>query len=214
MQDLSGLKSPTPRNLAPMLMLVLAATMIGSSLGILIADRDAFSDLKIRVAGQVATKSSTPQARTKSEADKDHGLSTAISQAQEDSELIETGLKILGPIRYSTQVDSTRVAFDLEDMNLIRTGLLASPNRVFVDLQDSHGGKGSRKLIKAQKTLSIDGDLIFRVRIAHWDSGALRIVLDLKRSCNFTYRIPQGSPSRLILELRPHISEASGSKMK
>jgi hypothetical protein len=213
MQDSSGPESPTPRKLAPIVMVVLAATMVGSSLGILIADRDALSVLKRRVAGQAAANTSTAPSGTKPGIAGNKGLNAVDSRTQPQSEILSTGFKALGAIRYSAQADFTQVAFDLKDMDLIRTEKLSGPNRVYVDLQEIRRQKGTRKRLKAKKTLSIDGDLISKVRIAQWDTGALRIVLDLKCSCNFTYQTPKGSPSLLIVELRPHTMAEPISKM-
>ncbi len=93
---------------------------------------------------------------------------------------------------------------DLESTELVGTGVLAGPDRIYIDLQESQPVQGEAGRLKAQKTVSVDGDPVARVRIAEREAGAMRIVLDLNRSCDFKYQILPGSPSRLVLEIRPH----------
>jgi hypothetical protein len=199
----------TRGNFTPIVMVVLASTILGASLGILIADRDAFLGLKGRIAAQIAWNTSIPTAAAKSETPKNGSLNAMKSQAPPASGTLSTGLSSISAIQYSSQTDFTQLAFDLGDMDLIRTGKLKSPDRIYIDLQDTHPQKRARKGLKAQKRLIIDGDLLARVRIAHWESGAMRIVLDLKRSCNFTYQVSPGASSRLTVKIRPRATGAS-----
>jgi hypothetical protein len=103
--------------------------------------------------------------------------------------------------------------FDLEAAKLVGTGELSSPDRVYVDLQDNRQEQGALGQLKAQKVIPIDGDLVIKARIARWESGAMRIVLDLKRSCRFTYQIPPGDTSHLIVELRPRAASGTHAKL-
>jgi hypothetical protein len=199
----------TRGNFTPTVMVVLAATILGASLGILIADRDAFLGLKGIIAAQIAGNTRIPTAGTKSEIPKNGSLNATKSQPTPASGVISTGLSSISAIQYSCQTDFTQLAFDLGDMDLIRAGKLKSPDRIYIDLQDTHPQRRAPKGLKAQKRLTIDGDLLARVRIAHWESGAMRIVLDLKRSCNFTYEISPGASSCLTIKIRPRATEAS-----
>ena len=95
------------------------------------------------------------------------------------------------------------MAFDLEAVDLVRTGMLRSPDRIYFDLQDRSRKQDTLRRLKTQKTVSIAGDLLTGVRISQRKPGATRIVLDLKRSCDFTYQTSPGNPSRLMVEIRP-----------
>jgi len=153
-----------------------AANLISENSG------DLFADLKAAISGILGPKE-------------------AESQAQTDSETISTGLSSVASIRYSPKAEFTQMVFNLADMKLVGTGKLESPYRVYVDLQDIHWVPDSFRGIQTLKALDLDGDLVARVRIKKRESGITRIVLDLKRSCEFTYQVPQDSPSRLIVQL-------------
>jgi hypothetical protein len=101
--------------------------------------------------------------------------------------------------------------FDLKAANLVGTGTLDNPDRIYVDLQESGQVRSTVGQLKARKAVKIDGDPVTGVRITQWESGAMRIVLDLSHSCHFRYQILPGSPSRLIVELRPHKAGSSAS---
>ena len=94
------------------------------------------------------------------------------------------------------------MAFDLQATDLVRTGKLRNPDRIYFDLQDRSQERGTLKRLKKQKTISIAGNLLTGVRIAQRKQGATRIVLDLKCFCDFTYQTSPGSPSRLVVEVR------------
>ena len=95
------------------------------------------------------------------------------------------------------------MAFDLQATDLVRTGKLRNPDRIYFDLQDRSQERGTLKRLKKQKTISIAGNLLTGVRIAQRKQGATRIVLDLKCFCDFTYQTSPGSPSRLVVEIWP-----------
>ena len=185
MQDSDGPKPPTPVT-TPMVMVILAATIIGAPSGILIADRDALPLLKESIASQLADVRS-------------HLLVSAntASAKPETPEVIPIGLSSIVAIYYSSKLDSAHIAFDLEAADLVRTGKLRSPDRIYFDLQDRSREQGT------QKAVSIADNLLTGVRISQRKPGATRIVLDLKRSCDFTYQTSLGPPSRLMVEIRP-----------
>lgn len=199
-QGFDGPKSPASVKAAPVVMIVMAATMIGASSGILLADRDAFVLLKKNFASQLAGVRSyllaTPD---------------TASVKPETPNVIPTGLSSIVAIRYSNKPDSTEMAFDLQAMELVRTGKLRNPERIYFDLQDRSREQGTVKRPKTQKTVAIAANLLTGVRISQRKQGTTRIVLDLKCSCDFTYKTSPGSPSRLTVEIRPRPTVASAS---
>jgi hypothetical protein len=192
MQYFDGRKSPTPVKTTPIVMIILAATMIGAPSGLLIADRDALPLLKKNIASQLAGVRSYLLA----------GADTA-SAKPETPEVIPTGLSSIVAIYYSSKPDSAYMAFDLGVVDLVRAGKLRSPDRIYFDLQDRSREQGTSRRLKTQKAVSIAGNLLTGVRISQRKPGATRVVLDLKRSCDFTYQTSPGPPSRLMVEIRP-----------
>lgn len=183
-----------------MVMIVLAATMIGASSGVLLADRDAFCLLKKNLASRLAGVGiyllATPD---------------TASTKPETPNVIPTGLSSIVAIHYSSKPDSTEMAFDLQAMELVRTGKLRNPERIYFDLQDRSREQGTLKRPKTQKTVAIAANLLTGVRISQRKQGTTRIVLDLKCSCDFTYKTSPGFPSRLTVEIRPRSAVASAS---
>ena len=209
MQESEGLKNPQPTSIAPVIMIVLAATMIGSSLGVVIADKEVLHSIKAEAAALVGSDFSMPAAGSESapaetaesESASEKVIETGKPIAIPVSGIIPTGLFSVGTIHYAAGKNSVRMAFDLRDMSLVRMGKLTNPDRVYADLQDSTSAKTSSKGLKARKKLDINGNLVNRIRIAHYESGAMRIVMDLARSCEYTYQNPSNGASPLIVQL-------------
>ncbi len=199
--DMQGYGSPKnlqPARSMPMVMVVLAAMMIGTPSGILLAERNAFPLLEQKIAaGFAGIRGYLPS-------------NAAVESAEtETPEVIQTGIHSVAAMYYSSNPDSARMAFDLNAANLVETGTLRRPDRIYIDLKHSGIDKREAKRAKAQKTLNIGGDLLSGVRISQRKSGTTRIVLDLARSCDFTYQTLPGPLSRLLIRLRPHESAAT-----
>ncbi len=186
---------------APILIVVAAATMIGASSGALIADGDALLLLKKNIAVHLADF-------------RDYLLPSAdiASAKPETPNVITTGLSSIVAIYYSSQPDSAQIAFDVQAIDLVRTGKLRSPDRIYFDLQDRSREQGTLRRMKAQKTISIPGNLLAGVRVSQRKQGVTRLVLDLKRYCDFTYHTSPGPPPRLTVEIRPRPTVVSASE--
>jgi len=198
MRRFDGPESPAPAKIAPVVIIVMAATMIGSTSGLFIADRNALLLLKKDIASQLAGIRSYLFATA----------DTASAQP-EAPKVIPTGLPSIVAIYYSCEPGSAHMAFDLETADLVGTGKLRSPDRIYFDLQDRSRKRGTLKRPNTQKAVSIDGNLLTGVRISQRKPGATRIVLDLKQTCDFTYQTSPGPPSRLTVEIRPRPAGAS-----
>jgi hypothetical protein len=206
--------STPPRNIAPAVMILLASVMLGAASGIVIADRNAFSVLKDAIPRELARLFSSQPASPRAEGVNPdvpvvQAVQPAIPQAEHVSKVIPIGLSSIDAIRYSPQSDSARIDFSLEALDLVGTGVLGNPDRVYLDLQEGRGERGMAGPLKARKVIRVDDDMVTGVRISQWESGAMRIVLDLGRSCDFTHQILPGSPSRLSVQLRPRTAGAS-----
>jgi len=198
--EMQGYDSPRdlqPAGSMPMVMVVLAAIMIGTPSGILLAERNAFPVLEQKiVAGFAGIRGYLP--------------STAVVESAETEtpEVIQTGIRSVAAIYYSSKPDSARMAFDLEAANLVESGTLRRPDRIYFDLKDRGGNKAKSGRMKTQKAVDIGGDLLSGVRVSQRKSGTTRIVLDLTRSCDFTVRTLPGPLSRLLIQIRPQENAA------
>ncbi len=201
MHDFYGTRSPRPIKATPIVMIVLAATMIGTSSGVLIADRNALFFLRENAAAQFALVRGYLK-----------GNAITSSPKPAAPTVISTGLSSIIALSYSSEADSAHLSFDLEDTTLVRTGKLRSPDRIYFDLQERSREQGTSKQLKPQKAISIAGNLLTTVRISQSKLGATRIVLDLKSPCDFTYQTPLGPPSRLVVEIRPRPTTATSSE--
>jgi hypothetical protein len=203
MHDFAEPKPPTPRNAKPIMITVLIATILGASLGIVIANQDEMSILNRKTARLIAGISAFLPGVTMPEMHRAKIPMARQSDTQPAQRVISAGISSIGAISYSARLDSSQIAFELKDAVLVRTEKLSSPDRIYFDLQDKHQESKVLGQLKEQKEVEIDGRLVSKVRISNWDSGATRIVLDLIRSCDFTYQTPADSPSRLIVRLQP-----------
>jgi hypothetical protein len=203
MRDFAEPKPPTPKNTKPIMITVLIATILGASLGIVIANQDEMSILNRKTARLIAGISAFLPRPAIPEMHRAKIPMARQSDMQPAQRVISAGISSIGAISYSAQLDSSQIAFELKDAVLVRTEKLSSPDRIYFDLQDKHQESRMLGQLKEQKEVEIDGRLVSKVRISNWDSGATRIVLDLMRSCDFTYQTPADSPSRLIVRLQP-----------
>ncbi len=195
-QDLEGSRSSTRAKTASGVVVMLVATLIGIPAGLLTADQDLLNSIRQDLGSQVDC------VRRYLVISPD----TASAQPQ-TPEIIQTGLSSIAAIHYSSKPGYAHVAFDLEAVELVRTGKLGSPDRIYVDLKDRHRGQGTLRREKAQKAISLAGDLLTGVRISQREQGALRIVFDLKSPCDFTYQTSPGPHSGLVVEIQSAVSK-------
>jgi hypothetical protein len=215
----AGPMRSTPWKTALLAALVVVAAVIGGVSGLLVADREAFFVLKNAISEKLGVDSGNQSTNTnpsdaKPESSTLQGFPATNSPAGPDSKVIPTGLSSVGAIGYSRRSGSVHVVFNLQSVNLVGTGKLGNPDRIYFDLQETRQEKVQGERQKAQKAISIDAHPLTGVRIAQRESGAIRIVLDLSRSCDFKYQISPGSPSNLSVELRLHENGASAAAIR
>ncbi len=201
MHDFYGPTPPKPVKAGPIVMVVLAAMMLGASSGILIADRDVLRFLEKNIVSQLASVRGYL----------DSGASNASAKPEAPT-VIPTGLSSIAAIYYSSNPASAQVAFDLGTTDVVGTGKLTKPDRIYFDLKDRSRGQATVTPWKSEKAVSISGSLLHGVRISRRKPGVTRVVLDLKRLCDFTYKTSAGPPSRLTVEIRPCPAGASASE--
>jgi N-acetylmuramoyl-L-alanine amidase len=97
-------------------------------------------------------------------------------------------------VRFWTTGDTTRVAVEVSGEFKYKSDNLATPPRLFFDVQDARPAM-------ALKTIAVGDHLLKQIRIAETQPGTTRIVLDLEQDADFTAS-QLSSPERLMVELR------------
>jgi hypothetical protein len=205
MQDSDEPRPTKVTSNAPILMILIAAAFIGGSFGIIVADPDALPVLRGRITWLTAGDTGAKHEMSSTDGS---GLQTSHAPL---SMVVRTGFSSIGSIRYTSQSDSTQLTFDLGAVDLIATGQLDKPDRVYIDLKENSRERSLPEQPTMYRTIKIDGDLVSRARIVREQSGKMRIVLDLNSSCEFTYETPPEETPRLIVKLRPRAVRASSS---
>ena len=85
---------------------------------------------------------------------------------------------------------------------LLRAARLHHPERVYFDLADSRSSREPKGRMKSRKEVQLKDDRVAAVRAAGFESGAVRVVVDLKRPCDYSYRVISKPSLRIVLELR------------
>ena len=100
-------------------------------------------------------------------------------------------------IRYSSITASTTVAIDLEREVKFESYRLASPERVYVDLQDTQLAPNFQG-----KSLKLSELAVSKMRVAERQRGVTRVALETSGFCEYqTSLVP--NPPMLLIEIRP-----------
>ena len=98
-------------------------------------------------------------------------------------------------IRHWTTPDYTRIAIDLEQEIKFESQRIDHPDRIFFDLYDT---KLASTLIG--KTLEVDDGFLKKIRVAQFQPGRTRIVLEVDHLANYNaFLLP--NPDRLIIDI-------------
>ncbi len=99
-------------------------------------------------------------------------------------------------VRHWSTPDYTRVAIDLEDEVKYESARVDSPDRIYFDL---HGTRLASVLVG--KTFDVEDGLLRKIRVAQYQAGETRIVLDLDEATDYSaFLLP--NPYRLIVDIR------------
>ncbi len=98
-------------------------------------------------------------------------------------------------ILHWTSSDAARVAIDLEQEIQFVSERLEKPSRIYFDLRDTRLAAGL-----AGKTFDVEGGLLKKIRVAQFERGRSRVVLEVAPQSEFrAYLLP--NPNRLIIEI-------------
>ena len=104
-------------------------------------------------------------------------------------------LPLVTGIRHWSTPDYTRVAIDLEQEVKYEAGRVANPDRIFFDLHDT---KLASTLVG--KTFEVSDGFLRRVRIAQFQKGMVRVVLEVDDVSDYSaFLLP--NPYRLIVDI-------------
>jgi len=137
----------------------------------------------------------------KSSSDEDSDSAKGNSAKEDDgeeassAELTSVKLARVTGIRHWSTPDYTRVAIDLEQDIKFESQRINRPDRIFFDLLDT---KLASTLVG--KTFDVDDGLLKKVRIAQFQRGKTRVVLEVEDLSDYdAFLLP--NPSRLIIDV-------------
>src|SRR5918993_1124852 len=105
-------------------------------------------------------------------------------------------------VRFWTLNDATRVVIETTGEFSFTSDRAYTPDRIFFDVKGARLRVGSSR---GQHTVAVGDRLLKQIRIAETQPGVTRVVFDLDGAADFTAS-QLTNPSRLIVELRPGIS--------
>jgi N-acetylmuramoyl-L-alanine amidase len=117
------------------------------------------------------------------------------SKPQDVSADVARPLPLVTGIRHWSTPDYTRVAIDLEQEVKYEAGRVPNPDRIFFDLHDT---KLASTLVG--KTFEVSDGFLRRVRIAQFQKGMVRVVLEVDDVSDYSaFLLP--NPYRLIVDI-------------
>ena len=125
-----------------------------------------------------------------------------VHPAEATGEVAHATLPLVTGIRHWSTPDYTRVAIDLEQEVKYEAGRVSNPDRIFFDLHDT---KLASTLVG--KTFEVSDGFLRRVRIAQFQKGMVRVVLEVDDISDYAaFLLP--NPYRLIVDIHGRKSNA------
>jgi hypothetical protein len=202
----------SPREFFATVFVVLAATVLGAVGGVWLAERDRSAGRQTSSSPPASKLTAGQPLKVASERPKSNQPATPVSAAaarKMNRQTVSLGLSSVRSIRHAYRPDYTEIAFELRGVELRKAAQLHNPERVYFDLVESGRARRPQGRLKSRRQVEIPDARAARVRAVRWESGAVRVVVDLKRPCDYWYRMSPGSPSLLILGLWTPPSGAS-----
>ena len=216
-----GVSTPAPKRSVSFgefllsLFVVVAAMLLGAVGGIWLAERDRSAKQQEIVAPRASEQVNVQPLKT------DLGRSGSARSAQVPKPeakgskrvVFPLGLPSVRAVQHSYRPDYTEIGIELRSAVLLHAAHLHAPERVYFDLADSKQAQRPKGRLKSRREVPVNDARVAGVRAVRWESGAVRVVVDLKRPCEYSYRLSSGPPSLLILELRTHVPSALARHM-
>ena len=136
---------------------------------------------------EVANKRDNAKASTAAGKDEDN--------SEDDDADPSSYTRVTGILHWSSP-DSARVSIDLEREVQFKSERLKHPSRIYFDLRDTKLAGGL-----AGKSFDVQGGLLKKIRVAQFESGRSRVVLEVEPQAEYkAFLLP--NPNRLIIEIR------------
>ena len=206
--------SPATRKSMPLgeflltVLIVTTASLVGAVGGIWLAERGRPAGRQEAVSPQASPQ---PGSRVESAAPrlpKADLPSAQISKAaakRAEAEVIPLGLPSVRAIHHRSETDYTEISLELRAAAVLRAAQLHDPERVYFDLADSGKAQRPKGRLRSRRAVPMrDDDRVAGVRVVRWESGSVRVVVDLKHACEYSYRLTPGPRSLLTLRLWAH----------
>lgn len=189
------------------LFVVVVAALLGVAGGIWLAERDQPAGRRETVSPQASVRLSSQPPSVASETRRVDLPTPQIPKAageKSDNRIISLGFPSVRTISHSYRPDYTEIAMELRAAAVLHAARLHDPERVYFDLADSGKAQKPKGRLKSRREVPVRDDRVAGVRVVRWESGSVRVVVDLKRPCEFSYQLNPGRPSCLILRLWTH----------
>lgn len=189
------------------LFVVIAATLVGAAGGIWLAERGRSADRQETVSPQTSPQHANRVQSTAPGLPKVDLPTAQVSKEaakRPETEVIRIGLPSVRAIHHSVQPDYTEIAIELRAADLLQAARLHNPERVYFDLADNGRTQRPKGRLKSRRDVSLRDERVARIRVVRWESGSVRVVVDLKRRCEYSYRIDPGPESLLTLRFWTH----------
>ena len=189
------------------LFVVVAATLVGAAGGIWLAERGRSADRQEAVSPQTSPQHANHLQSTAPALPRVELPTAQVSKAaakRPDTEVIRIGLPSIRAIRHSVQPDYTEIAIELRAADLLQAARLQNPERVYFDLADRGRTQRPKGRLNARREVPLRDERVAGIRVVRWESGSVRVVVDLKRRCEYSYRLDPGPGSLLTIRLWTH----------
>ena len=160
-----------------------------------IAEMDQQPHLALKPVEPHATDSRAADAKPQDAKPQDGKVQDVKAQELPTEAPPRSTLPLVTGIRHWSTPDYTRVAIDLEQEVKYEAGRVSNPDRIFFDLHDT---KLASTL--AGKTFDVSDSFLRRVRVAQFQKGMVRVVLEVDAVSDYSaFLLP--NPYRLIIDI-------------
>ena len=151
-------KAPASSDPTITVIVFVCAILIGSSSGILIADREGSLGQKVKAAAQSVGRLTSLPSKSDPGAGKSGSRAPETSKeskpaARPSNKALQSEASSLGDIHYSEQPDSASVDVEMESAVLVRTEKVHSPERIYFDLRDSRQQEGPMDKFRTKRAV-------------------------------------------------------------
>ncbi len=132
-----------------------------------------------------------------------------VRPSRPSSSPVKSALPSLQAVHRSSQAGRTTVYIELGKSTLAQAGRLHNPERVYFDLRDRSKPPDPPGRFGGKEKDDFGDNILAGVRMARSKPNLVRVVLDLKCSCDHSYRVVAKPSPRLVIDL---LAQKAGSQ--